>query len=72
LVKHELVPTEIALYNLRGQKVRTLVDRPLAAGEHQINWNGKNEAGKLVSAGLYLAKIRNGQEIMTHKMILLK
>jgi len=72
MVKHELVPTEIALYNLRGQKVRTLVDRPLAAGEHQINWNGKNEAGKLVSAGLYLAKIRNGQEIMTHKMILLK
>jgi len=64
--------TEIAVYNLKGQKVKTLVDDKLVSGHHSVVWNGNNEAGKPVSSGIYLYKLRSGNFQQTRKIVLIK
>ena len=46
----------VAIYNIRGQRVRTLVDEPLDAGEHQMQWDGRDERGHSVATGPYFAR----------------
>ncbi len=65
--------TELVIYNLKGQKVKTLIDERLEAGIHQLVWNGKDDNGNSVSSGVYLYKMRSdGRYTSTKKMILLK
>ncbi|MDZ7365706.1 MAG: InlB B-repeat-containing protein [candidate division KSB1 bacterium] len=47
----------VNVYNQAGQLVRTLVQQEMAAGRHQVRWNGRNQAGKTVAAGFYLYQI---------------
>ena len=46
----------IAIYNIQGQLVRTLVDAPLHAGLHQMRWDGRDERGYWAATGLYFAR----------------
>ena len=46
----------IAIYNIQGQLVRTLVDAPLHAGLHQMRWDGCDERGYWAATGLYFAR----------------
>ena len=66
----------LIIYNVRGQKVRTLVNDDLQAGSHSIVWDGKNESGKSVSSGVYFngfdAAGIAGDYTSVKKMILLK
>jgi hypothetical protein len=45
------------IYNETGQLVRTLVEGDMAAGRHAVRWNGHNQLGKTVAAGIYLYRI---------------
>jgi len=66
-------PTTVAIYNTRGQLVRTLVnDKKLSPGEHIIVWDGKNNSGQPTAAGIYLYKITSGRFSSTKKMIMMK
>lgn len=47
----------IEVYNIAGQRVRTLVNSKLSPGYHQVNWNGANESGQKVAAGVYLIRM---------------
>jgi hypothetical protein len=60
------------VYNLAGQKVKTLVNDRKTAGSHNVVWNGKDDAGNNVSSGVYFYRITNGKESKTNKMILMK
>ncbi len=60
------------VYNLAGQKVKTLVNDRKTAGSHNVVWNGKDDAGNNVSSGVYFYRITNGNESKTNKMILMK
>ena len=66
----------LEVYNVKGEKVRTLVNKVLAADNHVITWDGKDKAGKQVSSGLYFYKMisegNSGEYTSTKKMILLK
>ncbi len=62
----------LEVFNIKGQKVKTLVDKVLPAGQHSVVWNGKDENGKPVSNGVYFYKMKAGQYTSTKKMILLK
>ncbi|MCD4795694.1 MAG: T9SS type A sorting domain-containing protein, partial [Candidatus Cloacimonetes bacterium] len=62
--------TELIIYNIKGQKVKTLIDKKLEAGNHQVIWNGKDENSKPVSSGIYFYKLKSGKYISTKKMIL--
>jgi hypothetical protein len=47
----------VNIYNETGQLVRTLVDGEMAAGRHAVRWNGRNQLGRAVAAGIYLCQI---------------
>lgn len=63
---------EIAVFNLKGQKVRTLLNDNKSAGKHQVNWDGKDDSGHPLSSGIYFLKLNAGQETNTKKLILQK
>ena len=47
----------LAIVDLAGRHVRTLATGPLPAGTHQRTWNGRDDAGRAVAAGVYLARL---------------
>ncbi|MGH7454002.1 MAG: FlgD immunoglobulin-like domain containing protein, partial [bacterium] len=47
----------VKIYSETGQLVRTLVDGDMAAGRHTVRWNGRNQLGNAVAAGIYLYQI---------------
>lgn len=51
-------PTELVVYNLRGQKVRALLDSRLDKGRHEIVWDGLDHSGRAVSPGIYLCRLK--------------
>jgi len=65
-------PTELTIYNLKGQKVRTLVNDILTAGKHFVVWNGKDDNGKQSASGIYFYHLKNGDFSSKQKMILIK
>jgi len=62
------------VYNLKGEKVRTLVENDLSAGEHHITWNGKDDQNKNVSSGIYFlcADSKDSDFTSVKKIILMK
>lgn len=62
----------IEVFNIRGNRVRTLLNEQLNKGSHQIVWNGKDESGSYVSSGVYLYRLRTSSFDDTKKMILMK
>ena len=63
----------LAVYDLAGRRVRTLLDRePTAPGRHDAVWNGRDEAGRLVPAGVYLYRLQAGDFAETRRMVLVK
>ena len=55
---NQAASVRLAIYNVQGQLVRTLVDAPLHAGIHQMRWDGRDGRGHLVATGLYLVRFR--------------
>ncbi|MCL4549697.1 MAG: C-GCAxxG-C-C family protein [Bacteroidetes bacterium] len=63
----------LAIYNIQGSLVKTLVDHELYnTGSYQVNWNGINETGEKVASGIYFARLQTGKFINTIKMNLVK
>ena len=62
----------ITIYDMMGRQVRTLVSSQQSTGYKSVQWNGTNDAGSPVSAGLYLYRIQAGEFRQTRKMVLLK
>jgi hypothetical protein len=62
----------IEIYNVRGQKVKTLVDEYQDAGSYRVNWNGTNDNNQQLSSGIYFYKMDSGRYTSTKKMILMK
>ena len=51
-------PVTLAVYDLAGRLVRTLVSGALGAGPHQAAWDGRDGSGRMVAAGAYVARLR--------------
>ncbi len=62
----------LTVYDLTGQKVKTLVNKKMSAGSHTAVWNGMNEMGQKVSSGAYFYRLENDTYQLTKKMVLLK
>jgi fibronectin type 3 domain-containing protein len=62
----------LRVYNIHGDMISTLVDKNLAAGYHSISWDGMDNVGQTVSAGLYFFHLQAGTFSKTNKMILIK
>ncbi|MBN1294760.1 MAG: T9SS type A sorting domain-containing protein [Candidatus Latescibacteria bacterium] len=63
---------ELAIYNITGQKVRTLLAASMMAGKHTTVWDGKNESGQAVSSGIYMSCLRTEAYVATHRLLLMK
>mgnify|MGYP001224191334 CR=1 FL=1 len=59
----------IRIFNVRGQVVRSLVDGPHAAGEHEVKWDGRDGSGSIVTAGAYFCRMQAGSFSQTRKLI---
>ncbi|MDO9576582.1 MAG: right-handed parallel beta-helix repeat-containing protein [Candidatus Cloacimonadales bacterium] len=68
---------ELAVYNIKGQKVKQLASDQFSAGQHSVVWNGKDENGKQSASGIYFYKVKSEVDgktkfEKTRKMMLLK
>jgi flagellar hook assembly protein FlgD len=63
---------ELAIWNIAGQKVRTLVSENQTASYKRVVWDGRNDMGETVGAGLYIYKLTAGNFTKIHKMNLIK
>lgn len=62
----------IEVFNVLGQKVRTLVSETKPAGSYRIDWNSVDDLGKPVASGVYLYRFQAGETTQTKKMVLLR
>ena len=65
-------PVEIAVYNISGQKVKTLFSGKMSAGNQVAVWDGRDEKGQPVSSGVYFARMKSGVNVESCKMMLLR
>jgi len=61
---------DLSVYNAAGTLVRKLVASPAEAGWHTATWNGRDNDGRLVSAGLYILRLEAGDRTATQKLVL--
>ncbi|MCB5246763.1 MAG: T9SS type A sorting domain-containing protein, partial [Candidatus Cloacimonetes bacterium] len=63
---------DLAVYNLKGQKVKSLVSQALPAGDHSVVWNGRDELGQPVASGIYHCRLSYAGQTVLRKMVLAK
>ena len=64
--------TELLVYNVLGEKVKTLVDRRLSAGSYTLEWDGTNATGDPVASGVYVYRLTSGEFVTSRKMVLVR
>jgi hypothetical protein len=68
----EKMRVTLAVYDLHGKLVRTLVDGEVDAGHHPVSWDGRSNEGRAVASGIYVARLNAGSVVQTVKMTLLR
>ena len=63
---------EVAIYNLMGQKVKTLTNKEISPGYHVLQWDGTNDRGSMVSTGMYFYTLHTNKYHSMRKMLFLK
>ncbi|HOC94586.1 MAG TPA: DUF1565 domain-containing protein [Candidatus Cloacimonadota bacterium] len=65
--------TELAVFNLRGQRIRTLQKSMQDKGEHSLDWDGTNNSGQRCGSGIYIAKLKlKDRNVASRKIYLIK
>ena len=59
----------LAVYDVAGRVVRTLIDREVSAGVHPAVWDGRDGAGQSVPAGVYFARLRAGGRTSSRTLV---
>ncbi len=62
----------LAIYDVSGNLVRTLVDREMGPGSYNEKWDGRDSGGTLVASGVYLYRLTAGSRTLMRKAVLLK
>ena len=65
-------PVSVAIYDVLGRRVRTLLDGNQAAGWHRITWNGRDDQGERVSSGIYIYRLQAGEFMSSRKLVLMR
>ncbi len=66
------IHTDLSIYNILGQRIRTLLNENKLPGEYKVVWDGKDNAGNSVSSGIYFYKLKSGNLDLVRKMLLMK
>jgi len=62
----------LQIFDITGSLVKTLLDETLAASNVEIRWDGTNSNGSKVASGMYLYRVKAGNNVITKKMIMMK
>jgi hypothetical protein len=62
----------LAVFNVLGQRIRTLVDADLEAGTHAVTWDGADWRGRKVTNGVYFYQVRAGNVKQTQKVVIIR
>ena len=62
----------LRVYDVSGRLVSTVVSKDMSAGNHRVNWDGKNNSGESVASGVYFYRVSAGRHTATRKMVLLR
>ncbi len=65
-------PVKLEVFNILGQKVCTLADGVMKAGDHKVTWQGRDSEGKQLGSGVYLYKLTTPGKTDVKKMLMLK
>jgi hypothetical protein len=68
----ERTQVSLVIYNILGEKVKTLVNETMDAGTHSVCWNSRDEAGNSVASGVYFYRLKTESFDQTRKMVLMK
>lgn len=71
-VKVTETKTAIQVFNILGQRIKTLINAPHDPGPHQVMWDGTNDNGERVSTGVYFYRLITKNFLTTKKMIYVK
>lgn len=74
-ISYELVENaqvEITIFNLMGERMKTLINEFQSKGEHSIIWDGRDEPGQEAASGTYYYQLKANDFVLTKRMILLK
>lgn len=65
-------PVELRVFDVQGRTVRVLLDRALAAGPHTVEWNGRDDTGRVRASGAYYYRLSTPAAAATRRMLMLK
>ena len=68
----EQMDVTLSIYDVMGRKVATLLQRDVAAGQHEIQWDGRSESGARLASGLYLMRLQAGNRIATRRLTIVR
>jgi hypothetical protein len=68
----ERTQVSLVIYNMLGEKVKTLVNQTMDAGTYSAHWNGKDEAENSLASGIYFYRLKTESFDQTRKMVLMK
>jgi hypothetical protein len=63
---------EINVYNIKGRRVKKILNSAMKAGNHTITWDGNDSNKKTCSSGVYFYRIKTDKDVVTRKMLLIK
>lgn len=63
---------ELTIYDLLGKRVKRLIDAKQSVGFHEIKWDGRNNSGSVVGAGIYIYRLKVENQAISKKMTLLR
>jgi hypothetical protein len=62
----------LAVFDAQGRRVRTLVDGPSTPGRHEVEWDGRDEAGARVGAGVFWVRLEHGGRTLARRLVTLR